>query len=307
MQSTYLRSKFLSILFFVVLQYNVYAQDDLLNMLDTIPAKSERVLATFKTTRIVNGHSVETVKARHLDFRVTHHFGDAGGANGGFHSMYGLDQAADIRIAFEYGISERLTAGIGRSKIGELFDGYLKYRLLFQTEDNKIPVSLTLFANTAVTAIEGNGTPYQEDFLNRLSYTYQVLLARKFSSRFSLQLMPAYLHRNYVSDANDENDLFVLGGGARLKLSKRFALLADYYFIFSKYRMDNNDIYFPPLGLGLEIETGGHVFHLFFTNNPAIVENTYFAQSTDSWSKGQMKLGFNISRTFGIGKKSRMK
>jgi hypothetical protein len=306
MQSINLKNKFLFAFLLVTFQYQAYAQDDLMSMLDSMPAKSERVLATFKTTRIVNAHSVETVKARHLDFRVSHHFGDAGGKNGGFHSMYGLDAASDIRIAFEYGISERLTAGIGRSKIGELFDGYLKYRLLFQTEDNKVPLSLTLFANTAVTAIEGNGTVYQEDFLNRLSYTYQALIARKFSSRFSLQLMPAFLHRNYVSDARDENDMFVLGGGARLKITKRFALLADYYFIFSKLRMDNSDIYFPPLGLGLEIETGGHVFHIFFTNNPAIVENTYFAQSTDSWSKGQMKLGFNISRTFGIGKKSRM-
>ncbi|HSZ72276.1 MAG TPA: DUF5777 family beta-barrel protein, partial [Cytophagaceae bacterium] len=210
----------------------------------------------------------------------------------------------DIRIAFEYGVNDRLTVGVGRSKIGELIDGYLKYRLLYQTQDNKVPVSVTLFANTAMTEVQSTGGPLDNN-ANRLSYFSQVLIARKFNHNLSWQIMPGFLHRNYVYDANDENDIFVLGTGGRIKLTKRFALLADFYWIFSKYRMDRSDFYFPPLGLGVEIETGGHVFHLIFTNNPAIVENTFLVNSTDSWSKSQMKFGFNISRTFGIGKKGR--
>jgi Membrane bound beta barrel domain (DUF5777) len=305
MQNLFARNSFLFLIAFCFLiSPYVVAQDDLLASVDTIPVKSARVLPTFKTTRIVNGHSVETVKAHHLDFRVTHHFGNAG-VKGNGHTIFGLDNASDIRIAFEYGVTERFTIGAGRSKIGELIDAYLKYRVLYQTEDNKVPISLTLFANAAMTVVDDINGPLSTDFNNRMSYTYQALIARRFNSRFSWQVMPAFLHRNFVTNPRDENDLFVLGTGARLKLTKRFALLADYYFIFSGFRSENKDLYFPPLGLGIEIETGGHVFHLFFTNNPAIVENSYFANSTDSWAKGQFKFGFNISRTFGIGNKSR--
>ena len=309
MQNLFVKNNrfFFFICFILCTSQYTFAQDDLLASLDdSSNTKSERVVSTFKTTRIVNAHSVETVKAHHLDFRVTHHFGNIGGTTGGVHTMYGLDNAADIRIAFEYGVSERFTIGAGRSKIAELVDGYLKYRLLYQTQDNKVPISLTLLANGAFTSAKANGGP-NENFANRLSYVYEVLFARRINSRLSIQLMPAFLHRNYVYDAKDENDLFVVGGGFRLKLTKRFALLADYYQIFSKFRQDNSELYFPPLGLGVEIETGGHVFHLMFTNNPAIVENSYLANSTDSWGKEQIKFGFNISRTFGIGKKSRMK
>jgi hypothetical protein len=305
MQNLFARNSFLFLIAFCFLiSPYVVAQDDLLASVDTIPVKSARVLPTFKTTRIVNGHSVETVKAHHLDFRVTHHFGNAG-VKGNGHTIFGLDNASDIRIAFEYGVTERFTIGAGRSKIGELIDAYLKYRMLYQTEDNKVPISLTLFANAAMTVVDDINGPLSTDFNNRMSYTYQALIARRFNSRFSWQVMPAFLHRNFVTNPRDENDLFVLGTGARLKLTKRFALLADYYFIFSGFRSENKDLYFPPLGLGIEIETGGHVFHLFFTNNPAIVENSYFANSSDSWAKGQFKFGFNISRTFGIGNKSR--
>ncbi|MDB5257434.1 MAG: hypothetical protein JWM14_2129 [Chitinophagaceae bacterium] len=306
MQNSFLKNSFLFLgTFFFLASLSAQAQDDLLALADTVPVKSTRSLPAFKTTRIVNGHSVETVKAHHLDFRVTHHFGDIGGSAGGVHTMYGLDNAADIRIAFEYGVTERLTIGAGRSKISEMVDAYLKYRLLYQTEDNKVPVSLTLFANAAITPQQATDNSPYNNVANRLSYVYQVLIARRFNSRLSWQVMPAFFHRNFVFDPLDENDLFVLGTGMRLKLTKRFALLADYYFIFSGYRMERQDLYFPPLGLGVEIETGGHVFHLTFTNNPAIVENSYFANSTDSWSKGQIKFGFNISRTFGIGKKGR--
>ena len=131
----------------------VQAQEDLLAQLqEETPESDTKVFATFKTTRIVNGHSIETVGKNGLDFRITHHFGDVSGQAGGVHTLYGFDQASDIRLAFEYGISDRLTAGIGRSKVGEMLDGYLKYRLLGQTTDNKMPLSVTLFTNAALTA-----------------------------------------------------------------------------------------------------------------------------------------------------------
>lgn len=282
----------------------VYAQDDLLDMLDSAATETENrhVFATFKTTRIVNGHSIETVKRKSLDFRVTHHFGDVGGEGGGVHTLYGLDGAADIRIAFEWGITDRFTLGAGRSKINELLDGYAKYRLWGQTEDNKMPVSTTLLINAGFSPQKNQAGEYS-NMAHRLSYTYQLLIARKFSQKFSLQLMPTVLHRNYLFNPADQHDLVSLGVGGRLKLSKRFALLADYFHTFSSFREQNSNVYAAPLGLGIEIETGGHVFHMFFTNNAGIVENSFIPNTTSSWSKGEFKFGFNISRTFALGNK----
>lgn len=278
------------------------AQDDLLALLDSTESKtSSKVFATFKTTRIVNGHSIETVKRNSMDFRITHHFGDVAGQSGGIHTLYGFDQASDIRLAFEFGLSDRFTLGVGRSKIGEMLDGYLKYRLFQQTTDNKMPFSVTLFTNGAVTPQKQVKSEYGV-FAHRVSYAYQALIARKINSKLSLQIMPTLVHRNYVFNSRDENDLFSLGVGGRIKLTKRFALLADYFYTFSNYRKDNSQRYAAPLGLGVEIETGGHVFHMFFTNNAAVLENSFIANTTSSWEKGEFKFGFNISRTFNIGK-----
>jgi len=264
---------------------------------DTKPAK---VIATFKSTRIVNAHSIETVKKGVLDFRITHHFGDVGGTGGGVHTLYGFDNASDIRFGFEYGVTDRLTAGFGRSKIAENLDFFLKYRLLQQTEDNSMPVSVTLFADMALTP-QKNDVQYAQ-FENRLSYVYEALIGRKFSERLSLQLMPLLLHRNYVTDPQDNNDVFSLGIGGRIKITKRFALLGDYYYTFSKYLTTANSFYFP-VGVGVEIETGGHVFQMFFTNNAGIIENSYIANTRSSWGKTQFKLGFTISRDFAFNKK----
>jgi hypothetical protein len=292
----------LSLCFALLLAPATQAQDNLLDALvDSVADKNQPVFATFKTTRVVNGHSVETVKRKGLDFRVTHHFGDVSGDAGGVHTLYGLDQAADIRIAFEYGVTDRLTLGAGRSKIGELLDGYAKYRLLSQTQDNKMPVSATLFANAALTPQKAASDEF-DNMAHRLSYTYQVLIARKFSQKLSLQLMPTFLHRNYLFNPSDQHDLFSMGVGGRLKLTKRFALLADYFYTFSELRNQSDSGYYAPLGLGIEIETGGHVFHMFFTNNAGIVENVFIPNTTSSWGKGEFKFGFNISRTFSIGK-----
>lgn len=280
------------------------AQDDLMNLLDSTKAAPQKVIATFKTTRIVNGHSIETVKAKGFDFRVTHHFGDILGESGGPRTFFGTDQAADIRIAFEYGFTDKLTAGFGRNKVNEILDLYIKYRLLGQTIDNKIPISTTLFLNTGFTPQRNVNGDY-DNVAHRFSYVYQAMFARKFNEVFSLQISPTFLHRNYVFNHEDENDLFSIGVGARVKLTKHFALLADYFYTFSKFRNDRMDTYFAPLGVGVEIETGGHVFHLFFTNNAGIIENSFIANTTSSWAKGEFKFGFNISRTFSFARRAK--
>ncbi len=292
-----------------------YGQQDLLSMLDSAkPATKEKVFATFKTTKVINAQSTETVKKHTLDFRITHRFGDIGTEGGGSaHDLYGLDNISDYRISFDYGITDNLMIGVGRSKLNENIDGTIKWRFLDQTTDNHSPVSATLYGNAALTpevqsSLYSGTTDSTYKFSDRLSYVTQIIIARKFSRSFSLEILPTYFHRNYVkaltnpnNNAEDQNDMLALGGALRMKVSKRMAILVDYFHVFSDFRT-NNPItpYYDPLAVGIEIETGGHVFHLNFTNASGIIENYFLANTTDSWSKGGMKFGFNISRVFNL-------
>jgi hypothetical protein len=278
----------------------VMAQDDLLKMvLSEGDSEILYVESSFKTTKIINAHTNETVKGHNLDFRVGHRFGSVGkGSGGDIHSLYGLDVSSDIRIAFEYGINDRFTTGFSRSKFRENLEGLLKYRLLMQRVDEKMPVSVTLFTNTAYTPALNNNKLYDK-VEHRFSYTFQTIVARKFSHAFSLQLIPTLVHRNYVPDFDDANDLFSIGVGGRLKLTKHTSLIGDYFYNVSDYRSSSDD-YFNPLGLGVEIQTGGHVFSLMFSNASALIENEYIPYTTDSWSEGGYKFSFNISRVFAL-------
>lgn len=285
-----------------LLYLSSFSQDDLLGMLDSQHTRRELVLASFKTTRLINTHTIEVVRRGQLDVRITHRFGDFGGTYGGATTMFGLDNSSDIRLALEYGLSDRFCIGLGRSKFNQLVDGYLKYRILMQTTDNKVPISITAFANTGFNTAPKANNNFPK-YVHRFSYTAQLLIARKFSSRFSLQLMPTFLHRNYVYNSDDENNLWALGIAGRFKITKRFTIVADYFQLFSAYRntqkdLSGNKVFYPPLGLGIEVETGGHVFSVNFTNAPAIVENNYLVNTRSNWLKGQFHIGFNISRQF---------
>jgi len=262
------------------------------------PQTSEKIIATFKTTRLINAHTIETVGAKNLDFRITHRFGNIGGSSGGGNTLFGFDNATDIRLAFEYGVTDNLTVGAGRSK-GGYFDGYIKYKALQQTTDDKIPLSLTVLANSVAY---WNTKAKVEKYAHRYSYAFQGIIARKFSSNFSFELIPLLIHRNIVG-FNDKNDLFALGAGLRVKLTPSMAILLDYFYTFSDIRTsdptDPNDLeYYAPLGVSFEIETGGHVFHITFTNVPTIVENQFIPDSPHNWQDLEFKFGFNISRVF---------
>lgn len=291
-----------------------FAQQDLLSMLDSVqkPKSREKVFATFKTTKVINAQSTETVNKRGLDFRVTHRFGNIGkNGGGGGHTLYGLDAISDVRISFDYGITDKITVGLARSKRQENIDGTFKWRFFEQTDDNHIPVSIALYENAAFTPVVKtvlySGTVnVKENTAHRFAYLSQLIIARKFNRYFSFELLPTYQHRNYVkalinpdNGKEESNDLFALGAAARLKITKRMAILVDYFYIFSDYRTKNTQtLYYNPLAVGFEIETGGHVFHLNFTNALGILENDYIPNTTDSWSKGGYKFGFNISRVF---------
>lgn len=286
-------------------------QDDLSKMLDdNTKTKSDPVMATFKTTRLNMGHSVELVNAHHLDFRVSHVFGAMGKTyQGTGHNLYGFDVASNIRLGFEYGVNKNLTVAVGRSKgfgdVKELYDGYIKYKLLKQTTDNKMPLTLVLFTSASITSMKSSSDGTSEtSFINpieRLSYATQALIARKFSSRLSLQITPIWIHRNFVK-AGDENDMFAVGFAGRYKFTNRSAIIIDYYLPFSEYRktLHKNKQYYNPLGLGYELDTGGHIFHLSLVNNGGFIEQDILPYSPTSWSKLGIRFGFNICRQFRI-------
>lgn len=300
------------------------AQDDMLSLLDSAGGKKthDRVSATFKGSKIINMQSTETVKKGTMDFSVGHRFGNIGKeSGGGAHQLYGFDNSADIRIGFDFGITDNLTLGIARNKMAEMIDGLVKYRILTQTTDNHMPLSLAIYVDAAYTPQEASqfyaGMVMDKDFrqndIHRFSYTTQLLIARKFGWRFSMQLTPTYQHRNFVlasvnpeNDAVETNGLMSLGGGFRFMITKRFGIIGDYYYTFSDFRNNNSaNPFYNPLALGIEIETGGHVFHLNFTNASGIIENNYIPNTKDSWLKGGYKFGFNISRVFTLGGKKK--
>jgi len=269
---------------------------DLESMLEqegTIPKKAYTT-ATFKTTRIANGHSIENTAKGVLDFRISHRFGQL---DEGIKNFFGLDNAV-TRIGADYGVTDWLMVGLGRSTHLRDYDGFAKVKILRQTDDNTMPVSLNYLGSISiqdndVTIPEGSDYP----FSNRVAYVNQLLVARKFSNWLSLQIMPTHIHYNFVQYRNEPNDVLAIGLGGRIKLSNRIAFTGEYYYLLpdNKLRETRNS-----LTLGFDIETGGHVFQLMFTNSTGINERTAIGQTTGRWDKGDIHFGFNISRIFTI-------
>lgn len=276
---------------FTVIASQVFAQDDLLNMMDAGPSKPEPVKATFKTTRVLNGHSIEQVASRHLDFRINHRFGLL---NSGYDQFYGLDYAR-IRLSLEYGINDWAMIGIGRNNLGrKAWDYFAKFRVLRQTKDNSIPLSVSLLGTAAVDITKiANST----SLTDRTTYTSQILLARKFTEGISIQLTPTYIHRNQVETPDLNNDVFALGIGGRFKISRRTSFNVEYFYVMDPKKVTNDKLQ-NSLSVGFDIETGGHVFQLHFTNSLGLIEKDFIAGTTNRWDKGQIGYGFNISRTF---------
>lgn len=274
-----------------------FAQNDLLKELDqqTAPAATptEYAIATFKSVRIVNGHSVETAGRGTMHFLIGHRFGQI---NDGAYNFFGLD-AATIRLGLEYGVLPNLTVGIGRSSLEKTFDGFLKYRALRQgTGPGTAPITATLLATSAISTLKYTGQVLADRPLRtRLTYTYQALLARKFGDAFSLQLMPTLVHRNLVTLKRDGNDIYALGAAGRLRLTKRVALMGEYYYTFSE---QNAKDFRNSLAVGFDIETGGHVFQLHLTNSQGMIEKFFIPQTSGDFFKGDIYFGFNISRAF---------
>jgi len=271
--------------------------------LDSLMAKEAKPVtiytsATFKSTRIGNGHSIEQMKTNQLEFRISHRFGDL---NSGGYNLYGLDYGT-IHLSLEYGVTDWLEFGIGRSTYEKTIDGFAKIKLLRQSSGEKNrPFQLSyLFSDEYISS---TADPLMTNTYSRMTYVQQILLARKFNEKFSLQLTPTYLHRNLVATELDKNDLFAMGVGGRYKLSNRIALNAEYYYVYRANASVLPVTYYNPLTVGIDIETGGHVFQILLSNAQAMREGGFIGNTTSSWGKGGICLGFNISRVFTFNKK----
>ncbi len=274
----------------------VYSQD-LMDMLGEDEAeKTDYTYATFKATRIINGQSIELPPKGALNFVISHHFG---AINSGAYEFFGLDQA-NIRFGFDYGITDWLSVGIGRSSVRKTYDGSLKVKILRQSSGAKrLPVTLTLFANTAITSLKWQEPERTNYFSSRMEYAYQLLLARKFGSRLSLQLMPTLIHRNLVETIEDQNDVWAIGAGGRMKVSNRVAVTAEYYYLLPGKTADD---FHNVFSVGVDLETGGHVFQLYLTNTQGLIEEQFIPMTDGDWLDGDIFLSFNINRTFQIVK-----
>ncbi|KYG79128.1 DUF5777 family beta-barrel protein [Roseivirga echinicomitans] len=270
---------------------NLKAQEDLLDILNSEQTEEvNTTMAIFKGARLISGHTIVTRKMGELEFVISHRFGRI---NSGIDEFFGLD-GANVRFSLEYGITDNLTAGIGRNSFEKVYDGFLKYSLLKQsTGEKNMPVSLTAFSSMAIRTLKDPDFT-EDDFNSKVSYTHQVLIARKFNDKFSFQLAPTYVHRNKVLE-NQENDILALGIGGRMKLNTRVSLNAEYYYRLTE-ELDAS--YKDSLGVGIEIETGGHVFHLNFTNSRSMVERGFITETDGNFFKGDIHFGFNISRVF---------
>ena len=284
-----------------------FAQNDLLKELDQVQDSIVTYsAATFKGTRIINGHSVETVGKNNLDFIISHRFG---AVNSGANNFFGLDQS-QIRLALEYGLTDRLMIGIGRSSYQKTIDIFAKYRLLTQSTGFKnVPVSVTLFASDANNASESTTELPFYTIVQRQTYTFQALIARKFSEKLSIQLSPTIMHRNLAENTLDANTIYSLGMGGRYKFTKRTSFNVEYWYTPKSIGTTSfrDPKFTNTLSLGFDIETGGHVFQLHLTNSRGMIEKQFIGQTTGKWNSGDIFYGFNISRTFSFDKSKKSK
>lgn len=294
----------MKVLFTIVLlvtALTISAQDEEMDLLDLLGEEevTDYAIASFKANRIINLHSLETTSKRVLDVKISHRFGVV---TGGFKEWYGLDQAT-IRIGGDYGITDRLMVGLGRSSFEKTYDGYVKYKFLRQSKGKRnMPISALLVSSMALKTIDFDIPQRTNYFSSRLFYTYQLLIGRKFSDSFSLEIAPSVIHRNLVPTPDVANDVYALGVGSRFKLTKRLSLNTEYIYVFPDQLEDR---YRNAASVGLDIETGGHVFQLHFTNSTAMNDKGVMTETTDDWTAGDFHFGFNISRVFTIKKKER--
>ncbi|MBP6567160.1 MAG: hypothetical protein KA270_08330 [Saprospiraceae bacterium] len=283
-------------LFTLFFSFSYGQNDDLLSLLGD-DETTDYTNASFKTNRVINLHSLESTAGGVLDFKIGHRFGTL---NGGFYELFGLDNA-NIRIGFDYGLSDVITIGVGRGSFEKTYDGFIKYKFLRQsTGKRKMPFTAALLLTSAVQTLKWANPERENYFSSRMYYTSQLIIGRKFSESFSLQLSPTMVHRNLIKTNAEKNDVYALEAAGRIKLSKRLALNAEYIYLLPDQVADNIT---NSLSIGFDIETGGHVFQLHFTNSTSMIEKGFITETTNSWDNGGIHFGFNVSRVFTVKRK----
>ena len=273
-------------------------EDDLLGLLEEEEIV-DYATASFKTNRIINLHSLENTAGGVFDFKISHRFGFL---NSGFKELFGLDQAS-MRIGGDYGITDWLTVGLGRSSYEKTYDGFVKAKFLRQSKGaKKMPITAALFASTAIKTVDFQDPDRENYFTSRMYYTFQLIIGRKFNDYFSFQLSPTLVHRNLVRTSTEKNDVFALAAGTRVKISKRVAINGEYIYVFPNQLADG---YRNSLSIGLDLETGGHVFQLHFTNSTSMIEKGYITETVGNWWDGDIHFGFNVSRVFTVAKRNK--
>jgi opacity protein-like surface antigen len=286
------------ILIVLLASFNNILSQNLLDVLENeTPKQKDFVTATFKGTRILNGHSIENRKKGTLEFLISHRFGRI---DQGIDQLFGLDQS-NIRFAFEYGLTDRLMLGLGRSSFNKTYDGFAKLKLIKQARGHQsFPLSVSLFGSIAYKTLKDYAPENKPDFSQRLAYTSQVLIASKISNSLSLQITPTYIHNNSIKTKDDTHNIFAIGIGNRIKLSNRVTLNTEYFYTINPLKSINSK---NALAIGVDIETGGHVFQLILSNSITMIERDFITETTSDFFEGGIHFGFNISRAFQIGRK----
>ena len=268
------------------------AQDstDLSEIISTTTVKKEFVKSAFKSTRVINGHSMEFLAPATMDVRILHRFGTL---DNGMKNFFGLDEAS-MRLGFDFGLQRNLMIGVGRSTLNKELDGYIKYAPISQsTGPRSSPITVALAVGMTANTLEWPDSSKAGDFKNRLAYYYQAIIGRKFSNAITLQVTPTWVHTNFTQEETP-TDQYAVGLGGRIKFSKRMAFTVDYFYRINGRDNENYD----PLSIGVDIETGGHVFQLHFSNATGMNERAFINETTGSWGKGEVRFGFNLSRIF---------
>lgn len=274
----------------------VSAQSDLLKGLESQQPANNKITGAFKSSRVINGHSMEMLGAGSFDFRILHRFGPV---KQGIGDLFGLDQAS-MRMGFDFGLTNDLTVGIGRTTFKKEIDGFLKYRFI-QQQSTGSPISLIGVAGASIFTYKNPDPLNPLSFNDRTGYYLQLIAGRKFSDAFSLQLSPTLVYRNMIDPA-DKKSIYALGIGARHKIAKRVALVVDYSIVANGLPQSVGS---NPLSIGVDIETGGHVFQLHFSNSTGMNERSFITETTNKWSKGEFQFGFNLSRMFSMKKQAK--
>lgn len=296
---------------------NLFAQDstDIMNSLEKDNIKTNYVTGAFKSTRLITGHSVENIGKGVLDVRILHRFAPL---NTGIYNFFGLDQAS-MRMGFDYGITNNFMVGIGHSTWQKTYDAFIKIRILRQSSGAvNMPITLsyvpTIAIRTDLARKDSLARRIHTSFSDKTSYTHQLIIGRKFSEKFSLQFMPTFVHSHnridsinvYTQDkyhliyGQKRKNTFALGVGGRLKISRRVSINAEYYYQLPDGQADKR---YNSVSLGIDLETGGHVFQMHFTNSNGMTEKSFITDTDDKWKDGYIRFGFNISRVFQVRKR----